>query len=132
MSRYYLLLSCSSAFLLSDTTPLPACGTRPTNVLSCSLINPNLDLTSRCPPGISPDPEATLLPYRTMAPARPALAQSESKARFFERLGLDDNNELHRRIYAMMKVSRTHASLPGDAECTNTRRRRRQSKPSNA
>ena len=41
-----------------------------------------------------------------MAPARPALAQSESKARFFERLGLDDNNELHRRIYAMMKVSR--------------------------
>ncbi|KAK4553090.1 hypothetical protein LTR86_009817 [Recurvomyces mirabilis] len=38
-----------------------------------------------------------------MAPARPALAQSESKARFFERLGLDEDNELHRRIYAMMK-----------------------------
>ena len=39
-----------------------------------------------------------------MAPVRPALAQSESKARFFERLGLDEDNELHRRIYAMMKV----------------------------
>ncbi|KAK0888313.1 hypothetical protein LTR02_016427 [Friedmanniomyces endolithicus] len=44
-----------------------------------------------------------------MAPARPALAQSESKARFFERLGLDDNNELHRRIYAMMKEEAVEA-----------------------
>lgn len=39
-----------------------------------------------------------------MAPPRPALAQSESKARFFERLGLDERNEFHRRVYAMMKV----------------------------
>ncbi|EMF13326.1 uncharacterized protein SEPMUDRAFT_148667 [Sphaerulina musiva SO2202] len=38
-----------------------------------------------------------------MAPPRPALAQSESKARFFERLGLDERNEFHRRVYAMMK-----------------------------
>lgn len=40
-----------------------------------------------------------------MVPPRPALAQSESKARFFERLGLDEHNEYHRRVYAMMKVS---------------------------
>lgn len=39
-----------------------------------------------------------------MAPPRQTLAQSESKARFFERLGLDEDNEQHRRIYAMMKV----------------------------
>ncbi|CAK3879812.1 Hypothetical predicted protein [Lecanosticta acicola] len=38
-----------------------------------------------------------------MVPPRPALAQSESKARFFERLGLDEHNEYHRRVYAMMK-----------------------------
>ncbi|TKA34041.1 hypothetical protein B0A50_00021 [Salinomyces thailandicus] len=38
-----------------------------------------------------------------MAPPRAALAQSESKARFFERLGLREDDELHRRIYAMMK-----------------------------
>ncbi|KAF2765875.1 hypothetical protein EJ03DRAFT_318687 [Teratosphaeria nubilosa] len=38
-----------------------------------------------------------------MAPPRPALAQSESKARFFERLGLREDNEMHRRVYAMMK-----------------------------
>ena len=39
-----------------------------------------------------------------MVPPRPALAQSESKARFFERLGLDEGNDFHRRVYAMMKV----------------------------
>ncbi|KAK5174255.1 uncharacterized protein LTR77_001335 [Saxophila tyrrhenica] len=38
-----------------------------------------------------------------MAPPRAPLAQSESKARFFERLGLDERNEQHRRLYAMMK-----------------------------
>lgn len=38
-----------------------------------------------------------------MAPPKPALAQSESKARFFERLGLKEDNEYHRRLYAMMK-----------------------------
>lgn len=40
-----------------------------------------------------------------MPPIRPALAQSESKLRFFERLGMDEKNEMHRRLYAMMKVS---------------------------
>lgn len=40
-----------------------------------------------------------------MAPPRAPLAQSESKARFFERLGMDENDEGHRRLYAMMKVS---------------------------
>lgn len=40
-----------------------------------------------------------------MAPPRPALAQSESKARFFERLGLDERSEAHKRLYAMMKVT---------------------------
>ncbi|KAK5113823.1 hypothetical protein LTR62_003207 [Meristemomyces frigidus] len=44
-----------------------------------------------------------------MAPARPALAQSESKARFFERLGLNEDNEFHRRIYAMMKEEAVEA-----------------------
>lgn len=44
-----------------------------------------------------------------MVPPRPALAQSESKARFFERLGLDERNEFHRRVYAMMKV-RLHST----------------------
>lgn len=39
-----------------------------------------------------------------MAPARPALAQSESKARFFERLSLDEHQEGHKRLYMMMKV----------------------------
>ncbi len=39
-----------------------------------------------------------------MAPPPAALAQSESKARFFERLGLDEKNEQHRRLYARMKV----------------------------
>lgn len=39
-----------------------------------------------------------------MAPPRAPLAQSESKARFFERLGMDERNEAHRRLYAMMKV----------------------------
>lgn len=47
-----------------------------------------------------------------MAPPRQALAQSESKARFFERLGLDERNELHRRVYSMMKVSNSqHFSI---------------------
>lgn len=40
-----------------------------------------------------------------------ALAQSESKARFFERLGLDERNESHRRLYAMMKVP--HSAVNG-------------------
>ncbi|KAK4551221.1 hypothetical protein LTR86_011291 [Recurvomyces mirabilis] len=39
-----------------------------------------------------------------MAPPRLALAQSDSKARLFERLGLDENNNDNRRIYTMMKA----------------------------
>lgn len=39
-----------------------------------------------------------------MPPLRAPLAQSESKARFFERLGLNEQDENHRRLYAMMKV----------------------------
>ncbi|KAF2164637.1 hypothetical protein M409DRAFT_56460 [Zasmidium cellare ATCC 36951] len=52
-----------------------------------------------------------------MVPPRPALAQSESKARFFERLGLDEHNEYHRRVYAMMKVS--PASGPASPRASN-------------
>ena len=40
-----------------------------------------------------------------MAPPRAPLAQSESKARFFERLGMDEQTEGHQRLYAMMKVT---------------------------
>lgn len=40
-----------------------------------------------------------------MSPAVPPLAQSESKARFFARLGLDLTNGMHRRVYNLMKVS---------------------------
>lgn len=40
----------------------------------------------------------------TMAPIVPALAQSESKGRFFTRLGLDPSNPTHKRVYALMKL----------------------------
>jgi hypothetical protein len=62
-----------------------------------------------------------------MAPRAPALAQSESKARFFERLGLDENNELHRRVYAMMKVRyyHRHSSAPrGVTACLQRHRKK--------
>lgn len=39
-----------------------------------------------------------------MAPLVLSLAQSESKARFFERLGLDQTDRTHKRVYALMKV----------------------------
>jgi hypothetical protein len=39
-----------------------------------------------------------------MAPQVRALAQSESKARFMARLGLDDREDEHRQLYTMMKV----------------------------
>lgn len=39
-----------------------------------------------------------------MAPLVLSLAQSESKARFFERLGLDPTDRVHKRVYALMKV----------------------------
>ncbi|OQO11230.1 hypothetical protein B0A48_05486 [Cryoendolithus antarcticus] len=38
-----------------------------------------------------------------MAPLIPALAQSESKLRFFERLGMDERNLAHARLYIAMK-----------------------------
>lgn len=39
-----------------------------------------------------------------MAPQVRALAQSESKARFMARLGLDDRKDEHKQLYTMMKV----------------------------
>jgi hypothetical protein len=39
-----------------------------------------------------------------MAPQVRALAQSESKARFMARLGLDERKEEHKQLYTMMKV----------------------------
>lgn len=39
-----------------------------------------------------------------MAPVAASLAQSESKKRFFDRLGLDERNKLHRHLYSSMKV----------------------------
>lgn len=42
-----------------------------------------------------------------MPPTAQYLAQSESKARFFDRLGLDEGNKMHRHLYSLMKVSRT-------------------------
>jgi hypothetical protein len=39
------------------------------------------------------------------------LAQSESKAMFFLRLGLDDRNKMHRHLYSMMKVRQAHMAL---------------------
>lgn len=48
-----------------------------------------------------------MLPWHriaTMAPARvPALAQSESKTRFFERLGLHEDSKEDKELYATMK-----------------------------
>lgn len=41
-----------------------------------------------------------------MKPQIPALAQSESKAKFLARLGLIPETEQNRRIYGMMKVRR--------------------------
>lgn len=39
-----------------------------------------------------------------MAPQVRALAQSESKARFMARLGLDERRDEHKQLYTMMKV----------------------------
>ena len=58
-----------------------------------------------------------------MAPPRAALAQSESKARFFERLGMDERSEAHRRLYAMMKVA-FRAKLETPATLTLERRKK--------
>ena len=40
-----------------------------------------------------------------MAPAVPVLAQSESKAKFMARLGLNERDPNHKQLYHMMKVS---------------------------
>ena len=45
-----------------------------------------------------------------MAPQVRALAQSESKARFMARLGLDERKDEHKQLYAMMKVGRSLSS----------------------
>ena len=62
-----------------------------------------------------------------MSPPRTPLAQSESKARFFDRLGLDEKNEEHRRLYALMKVRISTAVTPpaSGADHTTGRSRRR-------
>lgn len=48
---------------------------------------------------------ATRASELTMAPTAGFLAKSESKKRFFERLGLDERNKLHRQLYSSMKAS---------------------------
>ncbi|KXT09186.1 hypothetical protein AC579_7260 [Pseudocercospora musae] len=56
-----------------------------------------------------------------MAPQLPALAQSESKARFFARLGLDLTNGTHRRVYNLMKMEAAEGRkrlLQGQASST--------------
>lgn len=61
-----------------------------------------------------------------MAPIMPVLAQSESKTRFFERLGLNEQNEYHRRLYAMMKVSehvQSPSELSSDLSLVNRKKR---------
>lgn len=64
-----------------------------------------------------------------MAPPCAALAQSESKARFFERLGLRDDDQNHRSIYTMMKVRNSlksndvSAKLGAQEEAVEGRRR---------
>jgi len=40
----------------------------------------------------------------TIAPQIPILAQSENKSRFLERLGISDQTEQGKHVYAMMKV----------------------------
>jgi hypothetical protein len=45
-----------------------------------------------------------------MPPLLPPLAQSESKKRFFERLMLDPDEPIHRKLYGLMKVHRVLAS----------------------
>lgn len=47
-----------------------------------------------------------------MAPQVRALAQSESKARFMARLGLDELKDEHKQLYTMMKVG--SSSSPSD------------------
>ena len=47
-----------------------------------------------------------------MAPQVRALAQSESKARFMARLGLDELKDEHKQLYTMMKVG--SSSPPSD------------------
>lgn len=58
-------------------------------------------LLQTCPPHSSNTPSPVL---ETMAPLVLSLAQSESKQRFFERLGLDPHDRVHKRVYALMKV----------------------------
>ncbi|KAF2720351.1 hypothetical protein K431DRAFT_304354 [Polychaeton citri CBS 116435] len=60
-----------------------------------------------------------------MAPQTKAIAQSESKGRFMERLGLDEANEDHKKVYALMKAeaveARRHltANLEDHESCAN-------------
>ncbi|GIZ37930.1 hypothetical protein CKM354_000135900 [Cercospora kikuchii] len=60
------------------------------------------------PSGLTPTGRSTQLVLTTLptciGPIATCLAQSEPKKRFFERLGLDEGNKLHRRLYLNMKV----------------------------
>lgn len=47
-----------------------------------------------------------------MAPVVKALAQSESKSRFMERLGLNEQNPDHKQLYHMMKVGISTQDTP--------------------
>ncbi|EGP86818.1 unnamed protein product [Zymoseptoria tritici ST99CH_1A5] len=44
-----------------------------------------------------------------MAPLVPSLAQSESKQKFFARLGLNPSDPVHKRVYALMKMEAAQA-----------------------
>jgi hypothetical protein len=48
-----------------------------------------------------------------MAPQLPPLARSDSKAKFFERLGLSAQKSTDNRIYELMKVRQRIQNNPG-------------------
>ena len=54
-----------------------------------------------------------------MQPQIPILAQSENKSRFLERLGISDQLEEDKRLYAMMKV--TVPQLNSEGTCLTER-----------
>jgi 2-polyprenyl-6-methoxyphenol hydroxylase-like FAD-dependent oxidoreductase len=61
-----------------------------------------------------------------MAPEVRALAQSESKSKFMERLGLDERIPDHKHLYHMMKVSMsTRQTLSLDKESSDKASRKR-------
>lgn len=61
--------------------------------------------------------QSPMLAPDAMAPLVLSLAQSESKARFFDRLGLDPTDRVHKRVYALMKVCAPSLGLCGTRVC---------------